>query len=137
MTQGYRKKAESAAGQLRFRDMIQKGLVSETLLDNIIRAAAIFKEEGDEISILQINEQFAAMLGLSAHDGETGRFLEHLDGDSPLDVARACWSRPTPTRWAAAPASYATGSRTAASYRWICAYSCSTRWTTTACTWVV
>jgi EAL domain-containing protein (putative c-di-GMP-specific phosphodiesterase class I) len=75
VTQGYRKKAESAAGQLRFRDMIQKGLVSETLLDNIIRAAAIFKEEGDGISILQINEQFAAMLGLSAHDGETGRFL--------------------------------------------------------------
>ncbi|MBQ9039758.1 MAG: EAL domain-containing protein [Clostridia bacterium] len=79
VTQGYRKKAESAAGQLRFRDMIQKGLVSETLLDNIIRAAAIFKEEGDVFSILQINEQFAAMLGLSAHDGETGRFLEHLD----------------------------------------------------------
>ena len=42
-------------------------------------AAAIFKEEGDALSILQINEQFAAMLGLSAHDEETGRFLEHLD----------------------------------------------------------
>ena len=82
VTKGYRRKAESAAGQLRFRDMIRKGLVSETLLDNIIRAAAIFREEGDEIAILQINEQFAAMLGLSAHDGETGRFLEHLDGTS-------------------------------------------------------
>ena len=82
VTQGYRKKSDSAAGQLRFREMIQKGLVSETLLDNIIRAAAIFKEEGDEITILQINEQFAALLGLSVHDGETGRFMDHLDGDS-------------------------------------------------------
>ena len=51
VTKGCRKKAESAAGQLRFRDMIQKGLVSETLLDNIIRAAAIFKEEGDALEL--------------------------------------------------------------------------------------
>jgi len=62
--------------------MIQKGLVSETLLDNIIRAAAIFKEEGDEIAILQINDRFASTLGLAPGEGETGRFMERLDGAS-------------------------------------------------------
>jgi len=82
VTQGYSRKSGNAAGQLRFREMIQKGLVSETLLDNIIRAAAIFKEEGDEIAILQINDRFASTLGLAPGEGETGRFMERLDGAS-------------------------------------------------------
>ncbi len=88
VTKGYSRKSDGAAGQLRFREMIQKGLVSETLLDNIIRAAAVFKEENGEITILQINSQFASMLGLSAHDGETSRFMEHLDGDSLMELRR-------------------------------------------------
>ena len=79
VTKGYKRKSENAAGQLRFRDMIQKGLVSETLLDNILRAAAIFKEEDDCVSIVQINGQYAAALGLSPDDAEIGRFTEHLD----------------------------------------------------------
>jgi len=88
VTKGYNRKSDGATGQLRFREMIQKGLVSETLLDNIIRAAAVFKEENGEITILQINSQFASMLGLSAHDGETSRFMEHLDGDSLMELRR-------------------------------------------------
>ena len=79
VTQGYSRKTGSTAGQLRFRDMIQKGLVSESLLDNIIRAAAIFREEGDEITLVQINDHFASLLGLTAPDAETGRCLKHLD----------------------------------------------------------
>lgn len=82
VTQGYKKKSDAAAGQLRFREMIQKGLVSETLLDNILRAAAIFKEEDGEISVLQINNQYAATLGIGPHDAETTRFVERLDAPS-------------------------------------------------------
>jgi len=82
VTQGYSKKSDSTAGQLRFREMIQKGLVSDTLLDNIIRAAAILREEGEEISILQINDRFAALLGLSAGGEAAIRFMARLDDAS-------------------------------------------------------
>jgi len=82
VTEGYRKKAESAAGQLRFREMIRKGLVSESLLDNIIRAAAIFKEEADAISIIQVNDRYAEILGLSAADASVNGFMDHLDEPS-------------------------------------------------------
>ena len=62
--------------------MIRKGLVSETLLDNILRAAAIFKEEGEDISLIQINNQYAALLGMKPGDAYTGRFVDHLDTES-------------------------------------------------------
>ncbi|MBR0368236.1 MAG: hypothetical protein IJH86_07595 [Clostridia bacterium] len=75
VTKGYKRKADGKAGQLRFREMIRKGLVSETLLDNIIRAAAIFREEGSCITVVQINDRYASLLGI---DNEA-RFMEHLD----------------------------------------------------------
>ncbi len=82
VTQGYRRKSEGARGQLRFREMIQKGLVSDTLLDNIIRAAAIVRREGDDVAFVQINDQFAGTLGRADSGAEDVGFSEHLDAPS-------------------------------------------------------
>lgn len=78
VTKGYKRKSDGKAGQLRFREMIRKGLVSETLLDNIIRAAAIFREEGNCITVVQINDRYASLLGVDNEE----RFMEHLDEES-------------------------------------------------------
>ena len=81
-TAGYRKKTDGATGQLRFREMIQKGLVSDSLLDNILRAAAIFREEGNEITLIQINQRYAELLGMPAnHIEAVGSFTDQLDGN--------------------------------------------------------
>ena len=82
VTKGYRRKSDGATGQLRFREMIQKGLVSETLLDNIIRAAAILKREKDDVSIIQTNSQFAQTLGHASEDEACGCFADRLDESS-------------------------------------------------------
>ena len=82
VTKGYRRKSDGATGQLRFREMIQKGLVSETLLDNIIRAAAILKREEDDVSIVQTNSQFAQTLGHASEDEACGCFVDRLDESS-------------------------------------------------------
>ena len=92
VTEGYKRKTENSAAPLRFREMIRKGLVSETLLDNILRAAAIFKEEDEDISLIQINSQYAALLGMKPGDAETGRFVEHLD-DTSVETFRDLLSR--------------------------------------------
>lgn len=88
VTAGYRKKNAQAAGQLRFRDMIRQGLVSESLLDNIIRAAAIYKVEGDEISIVQINDLCASIMGLAPGEEKTRGFASHLE-PGEMDAFRA------------------------------------------------
>lgn len=92
VTAGYVKKEQSPAGQLRFREMIQRGLVSETLLDNIIRAAAIFKVEGEDVSIVQINDLYASLLGIKTSDAGMERFTERLDAEA-LQAFRALLSR--------------------------------------------
>ena len=92
VTEGYKRKTENSATPLRFREMIRKGLVSEPLLDNLLRAAAIFKEEDEDISLIQINNQYAALLGMKPGDAETGRFVDHLDNAS-LETFRDLLSR--------------------------------------------
>lgn len=82
VTDGYKKKNDNITGQLRFREMIRKGLVSESLLDNIIRAAAIFREEGDEVSIVQFNDQCAEILGVKSNDNTEDFFMDRLDEPS-------------------------------------------------------
>ena len=79
VTDGYGAKALKSAGQLRFRDMIKEGLVSDTLLENIIRAAAIFKEEDGTVSIMQLNDAYADMVGLCSDEEAMTRFSERLD----------------------------------------------------------
>ena len=78
VTAGYGNKREDTAGQLRFKQIIRDGLVSETLLDNIIRAAAIYREESGEVTVVQVNEQYAAMTGISPNDTRRDDFAAHL-----------------------------------------------------------
>ncbi len=79
VTTGYKEKAADSTRPLRFREMIRQGLVSETLLDNIIRAAAIYKVEGDTVSIIQINDLYTSRLGLSEKDGDIMEMLEDAE----------------------------------------------------------
>ena len=79
VTAGYRRKNAEYGGQLRFRDMIRDGLVSETLLDNIIRAAAVYREEAGEVTIEQMNGMYAAMTGVGPGEADMRRFADHLD----------------------------------------------------------
>lgn len=43
---------------LKFRDLIGRGMLSDTLLDNIIGAAAVYKEADGARSLMQVNEQY-------------------------------------------------------------------------------
>ncbi len=57
--------------RLKFRDLIHEGMLSETLLDNIIGPAAIYKETKDNISILQMNNLYSRMTGIVEDDSES------------------------------------------------------------------
>ena len=71
-------KVASAANQLRFREMIRKGLVSEALLDNILRAAAIYKVQNGKITLLQLNDAYAQKTGIDSSDAAREHFEERL-----------------------------------------------------------
>ena len=87
ITAGYHKKSIRSAGQLRFREIIREGLVSETLLDNIIRAAAIYREENGRIRLVQINDQYSSITGIKPDDVEMECFTDHLSA-SELEAFR-------------------------------------------------
>lgn len=71
VAEGYGRNRADGAGQLRFKDMIRKGMVSDALLDNILRAAAIYKEEASgRILLLQLNERYAQLTGLTAGESD-------------------------------------------------------------------
>ena len=78
ITEGYSDRPAKTTGQLRFKDMIKEGLVSDTLLDNILRAAAIIKEEDGVVSLVQLNGEFAQLAGIEATEEEMARFSERL-----------------------------------------------------------
>jgi len=82
VTIGYVKRKQTSSGQLRFRDVIQRGVVSESLLDNIIRATAVLKVEGDDVSLVQINELYASLLGIAPGSGEATAFTDFLDSEN-------------------------------------------------------
>ena len=60
----------SVSNRLHFREMIKKGLVSETLLNNIIRAAAIYRLQDGKLTIVQSNDMFSELTGISVPPGE-------------------------------------------------------------------
>lgn len=78
VTSGYEKDRISASSQLHFREMIKKGLVSETLLNNIIRAAATCRLQDGKISIVQINSACSALTGIPASEEAMQNFEAHL-----------------------------------------------------------
>jgi PAS domain S-box-containing protein len=59
--------------------MIRDGLVSETLLNNILRAAAIYKLQDGKVSIVQINDSFSALTGISANEECMNCFESYLE----------------------------------------------------------
>lgn len=81
VTDGYGGRFEKSLGNLRFRDMIKEGLVSDTLLESILRAAAIYKVEGDDVSIVQLNDEYAQMVGISAVEAESIRLAQFMHPD--------------------------------------------------------
>lgn len=74
----YKRPVHNSNSQLRFREMIKEGLVSETLLDNIIRASAIYKVSENSISLVQVNDLYTSLTGISPHEEEMQRFAIHL-----------------------------------------------------------
>ena len=61
---------QMVTNHLQFKDMIRDGLVSETLLENILGAAAIYKISGDKVSIVQINQHYTKLTGIEPGDDE-------------------------------------------------------------------
>lgn len=57
------------SNHIHFRDIVKQGMISETLLDNIIGPAAIIKEEGDDFVLLQMNENFHQIFGDGLNEG--------------------------------------------------------------------
>ncbi|MBQ9157590.1 MAG: EAL domain-containing protein [Eubacterium sp.] len=56
--------------RLRFREMMNEGILNDTLLDNIIGPAAVYCEENGAISIIQMNEAYSRLTGISPDDHE-------------------------------------------------------------------
>ncbi|MBR6889819.1 MAG: EAL domain-containing protein [Clostridia bacterium] len=79
VTSGYRTLHARKDGQLRFKEIIREGLVSETLLDSIIRAAAIYREENGEVTIVQVNELYTSLTGILPQAAEGVSLAEYLD----------------------------------------------------------
>lgn len=79
VTEGYSKKNLYAQNGLKFRDMIMDGLVSETLLDNILRAAAVYKEQNGVVSIVQLNKTYSDATGITLSEEIMENFSEHLE----------------------------------------------------------
>ncbi|MBQ9168200.1 MAG: EAL domain-containing protein [Oscillospiraceae bacterium] len=72
------KKGDSVmTSHIRFRDMIHEGMLSETLLDNIIGPAAIYKECGGEFSIVQVNTLYTRLTGITQDDTEAMKNFVH------------------------------------------------------------
>lgn len=79
VTEGYKAMRARKDGRLRFKEIIREGLVSETLLDNIIRAAAIYREENGKVLIVQVNELYASITGIRPQEAGSVDLADHLD----------------------------------------------------------
>ena len=84
--EGYKRKKADDEGQLRFKDMIRKGMLSDTLMDNILRAAAVLKEASGQITLLQVNGQYSYLTGLTASQGD--RFEDHMEPGELLKLKK-------------------------------------------------
>ena len=69
--------------RLRFRDMVHDGILSESLLDNLIGPAAVFKEVNDEFVIMQMNDSYSKLTGIDPDDHDAmEHFINHFhNGD--------------------------------------------------------
>ena len=76
----------TAENHLKFRELIREGMLSDTLLDNLIGAAAVYKLENSTLSILQMNAQYEEIVGARdddqlSKDSFTTRLIENNRGE--------------------------------------------------------
>ena len=55
---------------LNIRNAVDEGLLTNRLLNHVLGAAAIYERQGNRIRILQINQAYSELMGLSIHDGK-------------------------------------------------------------------
>lgn len=76
--------------RLRFKDMISEGILNDTLLDNIIGPAAVFRRKDDELELIQINEAYYNLTGIEPSDKEAmRRYSSHFHKGSYEEVFAA------------------------------------------------
>ncbi|MBQ6384575.1 MAG: EAL domain-containing protein [Lachnospiraceae bacterium] len=74
--------------KLNLKEIIREGMVSDTLLDNIIGPAAVYRESDDHFSIVQINDQYSELTGIAIDDYETmEQFVEKFHRGGEEEVA--------------------------------------------------
>ncbi len=71
--ESYKKATPQIQNRLHFRDMVHSGVLSGSLLDNLIGPTAVLKREGGLLAFMQVNDQYKALAG-------TGRDMEGADG---------------------------------------------------------
>lgn len=62
--------AKAAETQLKFRELIREGMLSDTLLDNIIGAAAVLRREDGEMRLVQMNRRYEKLAELGGAGAE-------------------------------------------------------------------
>ena len=83
------KKKTRPVSHIGFRNMIRKGMVSDTLLDNIIGPAAVYMEKAGCLTIEQLNEQYSVLTGIGAEDsGKKEQVMELLHRDQEAQLYR-------------------------------------------------
>ena len=70
-----RRGGQIMTNHLGFRNMIQEGMVSDTLLDNIIGPAAVYRDENGRLSLVQVNDQYTRLAGIGREQTER---MEHF-----------------------------------------------------------
>ena len=71
--ESYKKATPQIQNRLHFRDMVHSGVLSGSLLDNLIGPTAVLKREGGRLAFMQVNEQYKALAGI-------GRDMDGADG---------------------------------------------------------
>ena len=83
----FRAASQIIDNNLKFKNMIREGMVSDTLLDNIIGPAAIFKEKDGSFFLEQINEQCTMLTGIEMDDPyQREHFLNQFLSTDETDI---------------------------------------------------
>ena len=85
--QPFKPSQEDLSSRLKIKNMIREGMVSDTLLDNIIGPAAVYKEKNGVFTLEQINEPCSALTGIRISDPyHRDHFLEQFQTRNDTDI---------------------------------------------------
>ncbi len=73
--ESYKKASRQIQNQLHFRDMVHSGVLSGSLLDNLIGPTAVLKREGGALTFMQVNDQYKALAGIGRDMEGAERFV--------------------------------------------------------------